>query len=428
MRPLDAVNPIGMKKTFQIIITLLLTDFCLFPIALNAYPAYNFKTSMAGVGLLTAFMDMLARRRAILSRTLFDLTIYAGLLSFIAYISTVYNGTNDNTLVTYVISAWVWFFAAYVVIRYMRRTHGEVSLTLIGRYLVAVCVMQCILAVMIDRIPSFALAVRNIFFLPSADRLAMARRLYGIGAELDIAGIRFSCVLVILIHLMLKDQAMHSNRLTTWYWLAFLLITVVGCMIARTTIVGSGLGVAYYVIETMRRSGRHGLAYSLVKGMIVFIFILFIAVVASVYLYSTDASFREHIEFGFEGFFNYFESGSFETGSTNTLQTMYVFPEKLKTWIIGDGLFYEGSHFYMWTDVGYLRFIFYFGLVGLTDFILLYVYMMRRGRHFFPEDKKLFLLLFLVNMIVWLKVATDTFVVFMLLMNTGIQKDEEAVV
>ncbi len=417
-----------MKKTFQIIITLLLTDFCLFPIALNAMPSLNFKTVMAAVGVLTAFMDMLVRRRAIISRTLFDLSLYAGSLSFIAYISTVYNGTNDNTLVTYIFSAWVWFFAAYVVIRYMRHTHGEVSLTLIGRYLVAVCVMQCILAVMIDSIPAFAAIVNRTFFLPSASRLAMARRLYGIGAELDIAGIRFSCVLVILMHLMLKDEATHTNRLTLWYWLGFLIITVVGCMIARTTIVGTGLGLAYYAIETMRRSGRYGLAYSVVKGMVVFMFLLVFAIVVSVFLYATDTSFREHIEFGFEGFFNFFESGTFETGSTNTLQTMFVFPEDLKTWIIGDGLFSADGHFYMWTDVGYIRFIFYFGLTGLTAFILLYVYMMRRGGHFFPEDKKLFFLLFLVNMIVWLKVATDTFVVFMLLLNAGIQKDEEAVV
>ncbi|MCR5713430.1 MAG: hypothetical protein K6F98_00685 [Bacteroidales bacterium] len=417
-----------MKKTFQIILTLLLTDFCLFPVALNALPTVNFKTILAGVGLLTAFMDMLVRRRAIISRTLFDISLYAGLLSFIAYISTVYNGTNDNTLVTYVASAWVWFFAAYTVIRYMRHTHGEASLTLIGRYLVVVCVMQCILAVMIDRIPSFAAAVNRIFYIESASRLMMAHRLYGIGAELDIAGIRFSCVLVILMHLLLKDEAAHTNRLTLWYWLGFLIITVVGCMIARTTIVGTGLGLAYYAIETMRRSGRHGLAYSMVKGMVVFMFILAIAVVVSVVLYSTDTSFREHLEFGFEGFFNYFESGSFETGSTNTLQTMYVFPENTKTWIIGDGLFFDNGHTYMWTDVGYIRFIFYFGLIGLTSFILLYVYMMRRGRRFFPEDKTLFFLLFLVNMIVWLKVATDTFVVFMFLLNAGIQKEGEAVV
>ncbi|MBQ5996666.1 MAG: hypothetical protein IJL64_02230, partial [Bacteroidales bacterium] len=181
-----------MKKTFQIIITLLLADFCLFPVSLNALPSVNFKTILAAVGLLTAFMDMMARRRAIISRTLFDISLYAGLLSFIAYVSTVYNGTNDNTLVTYVASAWVWFFAAYTVIRYMRHTHGEVSLMLIGRYLVVVCVIQCILAVMIDRIPAFGAAVNSIFYIESASRLAMAHRLYGIGAELDIAGIRFS--------------------------------------------------------------------------------------------------------------------------------------------------------------------------------------------------------------------------------------------
>lgn len=60
---------------------------------------------------------------------------------------------------------------------------------------------------------------------------------------------------------------------------------------------------------------------------------------------------------------------------------MYVFPDNLKTWIIGDGYFsnpyntdpfYIGTRsrgYYMGTDVGYLRFIFYFGLIGLSAFI-----------------------------------------------------------
>ena len=56
---------------------------------------------------------------------------------------------------------------------------------------------------------------------------------------------------------------------------------------------------------------------------------------------------------------------------------MYVFPDNLKTWLIGDGYFsnpynidpyFTGRFvggYYMSTDVGYLRFIFYSGLVGI---------------------------------------------------------------
>ena len=56
---------------------------------------------------------------------------------------------------------------------------------------------------------------------------------------------------------------------------------------------------------------------------------------------------------------------------------MVVWPEVLRTWVIGDGYFenqrndrnYIGSAttagYYMGTDIGYLRFLFYFGVIGL---------------------------------------------------------------
>ena len=59
---------------------------------------------------------------------------------------------------------------------------------------------------------------------------------------------------------------------------------------------------------------------------------------------------------------------------------MIVFPDNLHTWIIGDGYFdnpfnrdmnYIGPNFggyYMATDIGYLRFLFYVGLIGLLLF------------------------------------------------------------
>ena len=52
---------------------------------------------------------------------------------------------------------------------------------------------------------------------------------------------------------------------------------------------------------------------------------------------------------------------------------MYIFPENIKTWIIGDGFWANpsGSGYYMHTDVGYLRLIYYFGLVGLFVYLLM---------------------------------------------------------
>ena len=100
-----------------------------------------------------------------------------------------------------------------------------------------------------------------------------------------------------------------------------------------------------------------------------------------------------------------------------------VFPTSFKTWLIGDGYFgttttdpyYIGKEwkgFYMATDVGYLRFIFYFGILGLLAFAYFMYRVARTCMNAFPLHKMLFLLLLMVNFIVWFKVSTDIFLVF----------------
>ena len=106
---------------------------------------------------------------------------------------------------------------------------------------------------------------------------------------------------------------------------------------------------------------------------------------------------------------------------------MYVFPDNLKTWIIGDGYFngtesvdpyYIGEKwkigFYQGTDVGYLRFIFYFGVTGLGAFSLFMYKVARVCMNRFVSYRSLFGVILLLNFAVWFKVSTDIFLVFAL--------------
>lgn len=158
------------------------------------------------------------------------------------------------------------------------------------------------------------------------------------------------------------------------------------------------------------------------------VFLAFIIIVPlSTYLYSNNEQFYKLFRFAFEGFFNYVEYGEWETASTDKLRTMYVFPDTLKTWIIGDGYFsnphysdpnYVGKTtklgYYMGTDVGYLRFIFYFGMIGLLAFSAFMIYSAKICMKNLSPYKDLFVLLLLSNFVIWFKVSTDIFLVFAL--------------
>jgi len=165
--------------------------------------------------------------------------------------------------------------------------------------------------------------------------------------------------------------------------------------------------------------------------------LLLFAIIVSVYLYRTDAQYRDLFRFAFEGFFNLVEEGTWETNSTAKLQTMVVFPETMHTWIIGDGYFnnarsdinYVGDStdqgFYMGTDVGYLRFIFYFGIIGLIAMIAIVSYSAVACMRRFWDEKIIFVLALIVGLIVWFKVATDVFLFFALFLCAAFVADKE---
>ena len=63
----------------------------------------------------------------------------------------------------------------------------------------------------------------------------------------------------------------------------------------------------------------------------------------------------------------------------------------------------------MGTDVGYCRFIFYFGIIGLITISAVMIYAGFVAMETFPKYAHVFLLGVACNFIIWLKVSTDLF-------------------
>jgi hypothetical protein len=246
-------------------------------------------------------------------------------------------------------------------------------------------------------------------------------RLYGIGAALDVAGQRFSAVLVMLAFLTYK-RTNNKNVVTLLYVLAFFIIAVVGNMMARTTTVGVSIVLLFWTIDAlMNKSNDNVMQFWRMFGLVAVCIIPII-----IFQYNADPAFREKLRFGFEGFFSLVETGKWETSSNNILfEHMIVFPETIKTWLVGDGYggnpegdpYYIGPDFhgfYMGTDIGYLRFLFYFGIFGLIALVSLICYAAGICVRRFQSYRMMFLLILAVNLIVWFKVSTDIFMVFAL--------------
>jgi len=399
-------------RYIAIVLTGILTSLFFFPIEFKALPGINTKMMIAVVGLLIAALQAASRRDGKVSKDFFVVTIFAAVFSFVSFYSVTYNNTQDLSYATYIISMWVWFFAAYGACYFITFTHGRIDVLLVINYLVGISVSQCILALMIDYIPAVKSIVDS-YVETGEEMMDRIHRLYGIGASLDVAGGKFSVVLVMIAVIMTNYDSIRLNRkYVIIYTACFVLISLIGAMIARTTYVGTALGLAYIMYRT--EIWKRQIKSSNIKFWGMLSGVIFVVVLACIYYYNTDPSFREWFRFGFEGFVSWVETGKWVTGSTEILQNMVVFPESLKTWIIGDGYMIDPikGTYYKSTDIGYLRFIFYCGITGFVVFASMFVYLSISCYKQFSQERHLFFLLLVLVFVIWTKVSTDLFLVY----------------
>ena len=411
-----------MIRILQISSIVIFTSLFCFPFFFSFLPSVNTKMFLAVLGLLVFPLEYINGRIPTFKNSFQKLSLWALGVSFFSFLSMTINNTPDDSYLGYIISMWVWLFAAYFCVFLMRQVHGEVSVETVGYYLVAVALLQCTLALLIDHFSFLKTMVDTYVTGEKYMGVGVEDRLYGIGCALDVGGGRLGAILVILAYLILQS----IKRQKAWWVFAGLLgaffyILVIGNMMGRTATVGAAIAIAYLIFSLC--SDQKIEAASIRSFLSTAVLVIIMGVIICVGLYNVNPEVRKLLRFGFEAFFNFFEHGTFETHSTNMLSEGLIFPDNFKTWIIGDGYMASGSNdpyyigpadygFYMNTDAGYSRFLFYFGLTGLVTFMLFFVNVCKECSQKVKNTGLLFTALLLLNFCIWIKVSTDIFVVF----------------
>lgn len=397
-------------------------SFYFFPIGLTFLPPnINTKMILAVLGALMFIWDSLVKDGLHFSNYSVGATILAVLFSISCYFSAVENYTNDMAYATYFVSFFTWLGGAYAVCRLLSFRYVNTTFSLVCTYLIWVGVAQCASVLLIDNVPVFATFV-DLFMNIGQGHVAEMGRLYGIGSALDPAGVRFTIILILLSHqLGTKVIPTGSIRKILWYIFAFCFITIVGNMVSRTTSVGAVAGLAY-VLYYLARVDRGTIKSSQLRTIFLIAVFLLVAIPAVTYLYNTNENFHSNMRFAFEGFFNWRETGTWRTDSTDKLNSvMWVWPQDTKTWLIGSGLF---NNFIYSTDIGYCRFILYCGLIGFGLFCFFFIYNTVQMDKKFNEGWLFAVVMLALPFIIWIKVATDIFLIYALFMCA--KPDEEA--
>lgn len=403
-----------LKRLIIGFVMTVLVSFYLFPFQFPFLPpSINCKMLVAACGVVAFVIDCVRKGAMKLS----DYTLFSALLasffSLWCYFSVIANNSVNYIYCDYIVSYLTWMFGAYGVYAFLRAAYGKVDLPLLTRFMALACAFQCITAIMIDNIQGFSNFVDRIMYVED-DFYKANNRMYGIGAALDSAGIRFSVVLVLIAHqLSSNERARTDTRFLATYMVAYAMIIIVGSVISRTTLVGAGMGLGYIVVSLVRMRKGGFITTRMVRLYALFFLTLILIVAACIFLYNSNDTFRSYLRFGFEAFFNWVETGEFRTDSTDTLNDrMWIWPNDMRTWLIGRGLFgiYDNN-----TDIGYCNFVLYCGTIGLLIFSSYFIYchliMIRKFKAFWPVS----LLFIALTFIIWIKVTTDIFFIDALL-------------
>lgn len=422
-------------KLLKAIIGFLVVNAFFFSSKYSFTGGFNTKELLAVLGLIFYAADILKKSQFTLTKEVFGLLFFSGLISIIAYFTSTYHSTLETTYTTYFLSMLVWLVAAFATIRCLKLLYGEVSVESVSACIVIAALVQSSVAVIADFYePLDALLLRmnpNHAWVKSVDRL------YGFADTscLDTGGIRYAMAEILCIHLAKKKVEARQFHLVMLYLLIFCIICVTGNMVARTTISGTIVGLVYLAFYLFPKGANITGNQTKLLGSF-FCEVAIISIVA-VSLYNSNTVFREHTRFAFEGFFSLVEDGHWHTASNAKLAGMYKLPDNAETWIIGDGYFnnpagdvnYLGEitgGYYMDTDVGYLRFIFYMGLTGLLAFIVFIIYSGIIAVKKNPGYGLLMAIMTSMTFIIWAKVATDCFFILALFICVGYQRELDA--
>lgn len=189
-------------------------------------------------------------------------------------------------------------------------------------------------------------------------------------------GLSFSQAICGLCSFFMMLRSNNNKSRLVWS-LSFTLIFLSMMLVSRTGIVI--LLIFSGFITVFSRSNFKLRAYS-----ILFLSMFMLTIISTVYFFMLAIDpdrltffLDTLLPYAFEFVFSYFEGYGFTTSSTDDMiNNMLIYPDNPMTLIFGDGYYSNPADVqqnYMGTDIGYLRILFYVGIVGSLFIYLWYI-------------------------------------------------------
>lgn len=288
-------------------------------------------------------------------------------LYFIFFTSAWYNGVNDDFGFDYIKSRVAWFFTAYIIVFLIFKIHKRPTFNTVLLYIVAAIALQSLCAFLMyvsEPIEKFlySLQMQSGEYSKEIMNEVEGQRLMGYGIGFFGAGAISGIALILLSYLFMR------MRLKTMEFILlvglYVFIFYIGLFMARTTIVGMGVG--FGVIAVLYLWDNRSVKKQAKTFVITSAFLMVAGYIFAMFYFSSFS------DWAFELFTNLFVHGRLETKSSSGLSEMFLIPKELSVLIIG-----EGINTFFGSDVGYTRLLFYSGIIGTLAFFIYQLYIIK---------------------------------------------------
>ena len=241
-----------LKNTVSKFFVLICLFFYLYSVPLSFIPLHVGSRVVLAVAGFFILIFHLAKQAGIRKDILIkkDILIYAGIFALLIFFSLTaifLNGTKDLEFVTYPVSLSLILLAAYFIHFIVKKTNRIVTYETIMNLIVTAVLIQVLLALfsfLSPAVSNFLLSIQSINELEASKiQETMTLRLVGFGSTFFGAGLINGFALM-TIAVLVKKPGISYYRIFLLS-LAFLIIFVLGMMMARTTIIGFVLAIVY---------------------------------------------------------------------------------------------------------------------------------------------------------------------------------------
>lgn len=331
-------------------------------------PIIRIWQALGAVLLLSNKKDL---KKLIVSKHVISILVMSFIFLLLCFYTELRN-TGIEIFIIKPINIFLSFFSAYFVYWIGKRAYENIDVNILLRYIVYAGVVQTIISILFFMEPSLYDSYTSYLNESSLDRFdkfysMLGRRFVGVDSDSFMGSVKFGFPFFILIALPYIDSStIVKNKMFRWF--ALTLIIIGGIFTARTFFITLVFGVLliflispkniYSIIATNCKI----LKYLIITAVFLIVLTLFINI----------SELETSLRWAFEMFYNLNEGQGLTTSSSSgLLGKMYVLPNNLKTWLIGDGYFMDpsGNGYYKSTDAGIMRMIYYFGLPS-TLFVL----------------------------------------------------------